>query len=141
MPPLPVNRLLPPGPPASTAEVIENLGLDAPLTPAAAEAQGPARPRVLLNMVSTLDGRATIGGRSGPIGNRADRELFHALRSVVDAVLVGAGTARAERYGRLVREESVRERRLARGLAAEPLASRWAPRSHCSPTRRRAWRS
>jgi riboflavin biosynthesis pyrimidine reductase len=77
---------------------------------------------VLLNMVSTLDGRATLSGRSGAIGNRADRELFHALRSVVDAVMVGAGTARAERYGRLVREESARERRHARGLAPEPLA-------------------
>src|ERR1700689_1510759 len=59
------------------------------------------RPYVLLNMASTVDGRATIGGRSGPIGNRADHELFHALRTTVDAVLVGAGTVRAERYGRL----------------------------------------
>ncbi len=122
MPPLLVNRLLPSGPPATATEIVENFGLDAPRAPGGAQTPGPARPRVLLNMVSTLDGRATIGGRSGPIGNRADRELFHALRAVVDAVLVGAGTARAERYGRLVREESVRERRRARGLASEPLA-------------------
>lgn len=117
--PAPLHRLLPPGPPAVAAEVVESFALSATSKPGAA---APARPRVLLNMVSTLDGRATLGGRSGPIGNRADRELFHALRAVVDAVLVGAGTARAERYGRLVREESVRERRRARGLAPEPLA-------------------
>ena len=70
----------------------------------------------------TADGRATIGGRSGPIGNRADHELFHALRTAVDAVLVGAGTVRAEHYGRLVREDSARALRRARGLAEEPLA-------------------
>ena len=32
-----------------------------------------ARPYVLLNMVSTVDGRATLGGRSGPLSDRADR--------------------------------------------------------------------
>jgi riboflavin-specific deaminase-like protein len=80
------------------------------------------RPTVLLNMACTADGRATVGGRSGPIGNRADRELFHALRAAVDAVLVGAGTVRAERYGRLVRDEAHRRLRAARGLAAQPLA-------------------
>jgi riboflavin biosynthesis pyrimidine reductase len=42
----------------------------------------------VLNMTSTLDGRASIGGRSSAIGNRADRELFHALRASVDAVMV-----------------------------------------------------
>jgi riboflavin biosynthesis pyrimidine reductase len=82
---------------------------------------GTSRPWLALNMASTADGRATIGGRSGPIGNRADGELFHALRTAVDAVLVGAGTVRAEHYGRLVREESARALRRARGLAEEPL--------------------
>ncbi len=80
------------------------------------------RPRVFLNMACTADGRATLGGRSGSIGNRADRELFHALRAAVDAVLVGAGTARAERYRRLVRDEQQRRLRQERGLAEEPLA-------------------
>jgi riboflavin-specific deaminase-like protein len=73
-------------------------------------------------MASTVDGRATIGGHSSPIGNRADQELFHALRTAVDAVLVGAGTMRAEHYGRLVRTEAARELRRTRGLAEEPLA-------------------
>jgi riboflavin-specific deaminase-like protein len=99
-------------------EVVEGLRLwEAPNAASAAE-----RPYLVLNMASTVDGRATIGGRSGPIGNRADHELFHALRTTVDAVLVGAGTVRAEHYGRLVREEFARELRHARGLAEEPLA-------------------
>src|SRR6185436_11237621 len=40
-----------------------------------------------------------IAGRAGPIANLADYELFHALRSRVDAVLVGAETVRVESYG------------------------------------------
>jgi riboflavin biosynthesis pyrimidine reductase len=77
---------------------------------------------VALNMISTADGRASIGGRSGPLGGRADRALFHGLRAVVDAVMAGAGTVRAEGYRRLVRDEAVRRRRRERGLAEEPLA-------------------
>jgi riboflavin-specific deaminase-like protein len=80
------------------------------------------RPYVALNFASTADGRITVGGRSGPIGNEADRELFHELRAQVDAVMVGAGTVRAERYGRLVRDPDRRERRRAGGLDPDPLA-------------------
>jgi riboflavin biosynthesis pyrimidine reductase len=57
------------------------------------------RPFLLLNMIATADGRATIAGRAGPIANRADYELFHALRTRFDAVLVGAETVRVESYG------------------------------------------
>ncbi len=91
------------------------------------------RPRVFLNMVCTADGRASVGGRSGPIGNRADREMFHALRAAVDAVLVGAGTVRTERYRRLVRDEERRRLRRARGLAEEPLACIVSARLALSP--------
>jgi riboflavin-specific deaminase-like protein len=80
------------------------------------------RPYLVLNMVTTADGRATIGGRSGPIGNPADQDLFHALRTRVDAVMVGAGTLRAERYGRLVRKPERREARTRAGLAPDPVA-------------------
>jgi riboflavin biosynthesis pyrimidine reductase len=82
----------------------------------------PNRPYLVLNMVSTADGRATVEGRSGPIGNVADRQLFHGLRTAVDAVMAGAGTIRVERYRRLVREESARQIRRERGLAEEPWA-------------------
>jgi riboflavin-specific deaminase-like protein len=87
------------------------------------ESEPPAeRPHVALNMVATADGRITIGGRSGPIGNEADRELFHELRAQADAVMVGAGTCRTERYGRIVRDPERRERRAAAGLDPDPLA-------------------
>ena len=67
-------------------------------------AEVPTRPRadrpfVLVNMIATADGRATIDGRTAPIANRADYELVHALRGRVDAVMVGAETIRVEGYG------------------------------------------
>ncbi len=80
------------------------------------------RPYVVLNMVTTADGRATLAGRTGPIGNRADRELFHQLRTRTDAILVGARTARVEHYGRLVRDPALRAQREGDGLAPDPLA-------------------
>jgi riboflavin biosynthesis pyrimidine reductase len=103
----------------TAARAVERLRLWDPSSPAAPVGE---RPRVFLNMACTADGRTTLNGRSGPIGNRADRELFHALRTAVDAVLVGAGTVRAERYRRLVRDEAHRQLRRERGLSEEPLA-------------------
>jgi riboflavin-specific deaminase-like protein len=87
-----------------------------------AELAPPDRPYLVLNMVATLDGRIAIDGRSGPIGDEADRELFHGLRTQADAVMVGAGTIRTERYGRIVRRPERREQRVAEGLAPDPLA-------------------
>jgi riboflavin-specific deaminase-like protein len=110
------GNLLPAGEPAAAREIVERLRLH---DRAGARAW---RPHVLLNMVSTVDGRATVGGRSGPLGSRADRRLFHELRAAVDAVMAGAGTVRAERYGRIIPEPSRRRRRRERGLSEEPLA-------------------
>lgn len=59
------------------------------------------RPLVAMNFVATLDGRATIEGSSGPIGSDADTEMLAGLRTRFDAVMIGAGTMRAERYGPL----------------------------------------
>jgi riboflavin-specific deaminase-like protein len=86
------------------------------------EMGGPERPYVAVNMVATVDGRATVAGRTAPISSVADRQLFHALRTRVDAVMIGAGTLRLERYGRLVRDPRRREQRVAAGLAADPIA-------------------
>ena len=111
-----LRSLLPPGGALTVSEVIARLGLSE------AAASTPERPYLLLNMISTADGHATLGGRSGPLGNRADRELFHGLRGAVDAVMVGAGTFRVERYGRLIADAATRRRRRKRGLSEEPLA-------------------
>jgi riboflavin biosynthesis pyrimidine reductase len=59
------------------------------------------RPLVAMNFVATLDGRATIEGRSGPIGSDADTAMLAGLRTRFDAVMIGAGTMRVERYSPL----------------------------------------
>jgi riboflavin biosynthesis pyrimidine reductase len=82
----------------------------------------PGRPRVALNMVTSVDGRVAVDGRSAPLSGAADRELFHALRAEADAVMAGASTVRTEGYGPIVRDEEVRSRRAAAGLAEQPLA-------------------
>jgi riboflavin-specific deaminase-like protein len=114
------RRLLPPGADADAREIVAGLDFSA-RAGGRAEADRD-RPYLILNMASTLDGRASIDGRSGAIGNRADRELFHALRAEVDGVMAGAGTVRTERYGRIIADERVRQARIERGLGAEPLA-------------------
>jgi riboflavin biosynthesis pyrimidine reductase len=59
----------------------------------------PRLPWLRVNMVSTLDGAANgDSGKSGSINNEADKLVFHALRDQADAIIVGAGTARTERY-------------------------------------------
>ena len=63
-----------------------------------------------------------VTGASRGIGGEGDRTMFHALRTVVDGVLVGSGTLRAERYGRLVRDPARRSARAALGLAEDPVA-------------------
>lgn len=74
---------------------------------------------MLLNMASTADGRASIDGRAGPIGDRADSALLHGLRTIAEGLLVGAGTVRAEHYARVLRGEQDRQMRRAYGLSAE----------------------
>ncbi len=74
------------------------------------------RPFVATNFAATVDGRATIGGVSGPIGSETDTAMLVGLRARFDAVMIGAGTMRAERYGeigkRLVVVESGRDGRV-----------------------------
>jgi riboflavin biosynthesis pyrimidine reductase len=114
--PVRIERLAPSGAPGDVSAIVEQLGLwSAHNTPA-------QRPRVLLNMISTLDGRASLGGRSGPLSDAADRAVFHELRGGVDGVLVGAGTVRSERYGRMIPDAARRELRRRRGQSDEPLA-------------------
>jgi riboflavin biosynthesis pyrimidine reductase len=59
----------------------------------------PDRPWLRVNIVSTVDGAPTGDDRtSRSINNEADHEVFDLLRDLADAVVVGAGTVRAERY-------------------------------------------
>jgi riboflavin-specific deaminase-like protein len=108
-----VRRLLPDPAETTVAEQIAGLEL--------AELALPDRPYVVLNFAATVDGRAAISGRSGPIGSRADTEILQRLRTRADAVMIGAGTMRAERYGRMVPDPDYRAWRERVGLAHDPL--------------------
>jgi riboflavin-specific deaminase-like protein len=114
LPPVPLRRLLPEPGTVTAIEALEGLAL--------ADLAADHRPYLVLNMVATADGAVTVAGRTAPISNAADQELFHELRAHVDAVMVGARTVRIERYGRLVPDPARRKRRVARGLAPDPLA-------------------
>jgi riboflavin biosynthesis pyrimidine reductase len=86
-----MRRLLPDPGPTSVSEQLE--------TYRPWEEARDDRPLVGMNFVATVDGRATIEGRSGPIGSGADTEMLVGLRSRFEAVMIGAGTMRVERYG------------------------------------------
>jgi riboflavin-specific deaminase-like protein len=108
-------RLLYPDPrPTSPDELASGLRL--------AERAPADRPYLVLNMVSSLDGRATLDWRTRGLSTEMDRLLFHHLRTQADAVMVGAGTARTERYGRMSKSDELRDKREREGLARDPLA-------------------
>ncbi len=110
----PLRPVLPPGEPSTADEIASGLRL--------ADHAPPDRPYLVVNMVASADGKAAIDGRTKALGNAADRELFHHLRTQADAVLVGAGTVRAERYGRIIRDPRLRQKRADEGLTEDPLA-------------------
>ena len=84
------------------------------------DAAGDA-PYVAINMVSTLDGKVSVGGKANQIGGGVDRQIMRNIRSKVDAVLVGAGSVRAEEMNLRVTDEQA-ARRKAEGLPEQPLA-------------------
>ena len=78
------------------------------------------RPHLYLDMVASVDGAATIDGRTRSLGGEADHLAFRRLRETCDAILVGAGTVRVEDYGPPRRHDGTVERRRARGLTDLP---------------------
>ncbi len=57
------------------------------------------RPWVIGLMAASADGAVAVDGRSGVLGGAGDASVFRAVRAVADAIVVGSGTATAERYG------------------------------------------
>lgn len=80
------------------------------------------RPYLGINMVASLDGKATLNWRTQGLSTEVDRRLFHHLRTQTDAVMVGAGTVREERYGRMTKNDELRDKRVAEGRTPEALA-------------------
>lgn len=75
----------------STGAIYEDLELPPP------ERRGSTRPYVIINMVSSVDGKSAIEGKASALGSQTDRQAMRTLRSKADAVMIGAGTLRAEK--------------------------------------------
>ena len=82
----------------------------------------PARePWLRANMVMTADGAArSPDGLSEHISSDVDRRVFGRLRGLADVILVGAGTARAERYRPARVRPPLVARRLSSGQTRAP---------------------
>lgn len=78
------------------------------------------RPYVIVNMVTSVDGATAVDGVTQALGSPTDRAIFLHLRNVADAILVGASTVRAERYGPARPTAPARAQRLDRGQAPKP---------------------
>jgi len=76
--------------------------------------------RLRAGFVLSVDGGAAVGGGSRGLQSAADRAVFTALRAVSDAVVVGAGTARAEGYRPVGVRAEGRQWRSAHGRAGSP---------------------
>jgi diaminohydroxyphosphoribosylaminopyrimidine deaminase / 5-amino-6-(5-phosphoribosylamino)uracil reductase len=64
------------------------------------------RPHVTLKLATSLDGRiATVAGESRWITGEAARAEVHKMRAGVDAVMIGAGTARVDNPSLLARTD------------------------------------
>jgi 5-amino-6-(5-phosphoribosylamino)uracil reductase len=107
------QAVIPPGPAGTPETFYTGMRLG--------DAAPPDRPYVVCNFVASADGKATASGRTALLGGPGDREMFHLLRTQVDAVLAGTGTLRVERYGALTREPRFAEIRVAEGRPAQPL--------------------
>ncbi len=78
-------------------------------------------PWLRANFAATIDGAVTdSAGLSEGVSSPDDKRVFALLRATCDAVLVGAGTARAEGYGPIRVRASMSEIRSGSGRVSPP---------------------
>jgi len=98
-----------------------DLDLDSAFSDLALPRAPEGRPLVGVNMVTSIDGRAQLGGRAEGLSGRADRRLMQLYRAAYDAVGSGVGTLRADDfYSHLPADLAAR--RVAAGSRAQPTA-------------------
>jgi riboflavin biosynthesis pyrimidine reductase len=76
-------------------------------------------PHLRAGFVASVDGVIAVGGTSAALSSPADKAVFRALRTVCDAVIVGAGTARDEDYGPVRHSAAAAAWRAAHGRSAD----------------------
>ncbi|WP_306214464.1 RibD family protein [Actinoplanes sp. RD1] len=80
------------------------------------------RPYVLLSCGMSLDGYVdTAGDERLLLSNDADFDRVDEVRATCDAILVGAGTVRKDNPRLLIRDETRRKERIARGEQPDPV--------------------
>ena len=112
-----------------------DLDLDAAFADLALPSPPEGRPLVGINMVTTVDGRAQVGGKADALSSRTDRRLMRLYRTAFDAVGSGAGTLRADDFYSRVPDDLAAHRATA-GRPPQPTAFLIAGRSPI-PTDRR----
>lgn len=80
----------------------------------------PPSPWLRVNFVTSVDGAVEVGGHSAGLSSPADQHILNLLRTECDALMIGAGTLRIERYGPMRLADHDRKRRRERGLAEDP---------------------
>jgi len=78
-------------------------------------------PTMRVNFIASLDGAVTVEGLSGGLHGPGDKEIFDSLRMVCDALIVGAGTIKTEKYDALRLTAPARRWRQDHGLSEFPL--------------------
>ena len=79
-----------------------------------------SRPWVMLNMIASSNGLATLDGLSGKLGGEEDRALFRTLRGIADFILVGLKTVHEEKYNPPELSEAAKSLREATGKDRTP---------------------
>ncbi len=98
-----------------------DLDLDAAFADLALPPSPGSRPLVGVNMVTSIDGRAQLAGRTEGLSGRADRRLLQLYRAAYDAVGSGVGTLRADDfYSHL--PSDLADRRATEGRQPQPSA-------------------
>lgn len=81
------------------------------------------RPYVLMNMVSSVDGKVVIEGTEQGLGSKVDQRLMRELRVNADMVINGASTLRASGSSPRLGDEALEALRGARGKPRFPLGA------------------
>lgn len=81
----------------------------------------PDRPYTVLSCSTSIDGYIGNGAPRLPLSNAEDFDRVDGVRASCDAILVGAGTVRADNPRLLVRSPARRAQRTARGLPSTPM--------------------
>ncbi len=79
------------------------------------------RPYATINMVTSVDGKATLGGKAYSLGSKVDHLVMRRIRKAADGVLVGAETLRRENVNPSVPPE-MQDERVAQGMQPQPAA-------------------